>query len=132
MNLCTSARESWITSLWENRNKIDVWINCVRFAPGNYNCFFSGGACPRFFVHSGMIVRLFLQWHWCLITSVTKWMMMIQRNSGREIYIILDENRSLNTPKKLCKTRQSGLWEIHLMNISTKVFVSNESGRKVS
>ena len=26
--------------------------------------------------------------------------MMIQRNRGQEIYTILDENRSLNTPKK--------------------------------
>ena len=30
MNLCTSARESWITRLWEKLNKIHVWINCVR------------------------------------------------------------------------------------------------------
>ena len=30
MNLCTSARESWITRLWEKLNKMHVWINCVR------------------------------------------------------------------------------------------------------
>ena len=30
MNLCTSARESWITRLWEKLNKIHGWINCVR------------------------------------------------------------------------------------------------------
>ena len=30
MNLCTSARESWIKKLWEKLNKIHVWINCVR------------------------------------------------------------------------------------------------------
>ena len=30
INLCTSARESWITRLWEKLNKIHVWINCVR------------------------------------------------------------------------------------------------------
>ena len=52
--------------------------------------------------------------------------MMIQRKRSREIYIILDENRSLNTPKKLCKTRQISLWEIHLMNRSSKVFVKHE------
>ena len=30
MNLCTSARESWIARLWEKLNKIHVWVNCVR------------------------------------------------------------------------------------------------------
>ena len=29
--------------------------------------------------------------------------MMIQRNSGQEIYIILDENKSLNTKKNYAK-----------------------------
>ena len=63
MNLCfknmgiihTSARESWITRLWEKRFKIHVWINCVRprecslwrFWESNFQFPFSGGACPR-------------------------------------------------------------------------------------
>ena len=53
---------------------------------------------------------------WKFATEWKNQPMMIQRNSGREIYIILDKNRSLNTPKQLCKTRQSSLWEIHLIN----------------
>ena len=63
MNLCfknmgiihTSARESWITRLWEKLIKIHVWINCVRprecsiwrFWESNFQFPFSGGACPR-------------------------------------------------------------------------------------
>ena len=54
MNLCTSARESWITRLWEKLNKIHVWINCVRsrecrgygVSEGPIFNFFSGGTCP--------------------------------------------------------------------------------------
>ena len=51
-----------------------------------------------------MIVRLFLQWRWSLMLSSKKTpyldkRIMIQRNSGREIYIILDENWRLNTKK---------------------------------
>ena len=54
MNLCTSARESWITRLWEKLNKIHVWINCVRsrecriwrFRESNFQKFFRG-TCPR-------------------------------------------------------------------------------------
>ena len=55
MNLCTSARESWITRLWEKLNKIHVWINCVRsrecriswrFRESNFQDF-SWETCPR-------------------------------------------------------------------------------------
>ena len=55
MNLCTSARESWITRLWEKLNKIHVWINCVRsrecriswrFRKSNFQDF-SWETCPR-------------------------------------------------------------------------------------
>ena len=54
MNLCTSARESWITRLWEKLNKIHVWINCVRssecrtwrFLGSNFQKFFGGSMLP--------------------------------------------------------------------------------------
>ena len=54
MNLCTSARESWITRLWEKLNKIHVWINCVRsrecriwrLRESSFQKFFRG-TCPR-------------------------------------------------------------------------------------
>ena len=53
-NLCTSARESWITRLWEKLNKIHVWINCVRsrecriwrLRESSFQKFFRG-TCPR-------------------------------------------------------------------------------------
>ena len=62
MNLCTSARESWITRLWEKLNKIHVWINCVRsrecriwrFRGSNLNFFFRGNM-PR----TPYIIRVF-------------------------------------------------------------------------
>ena len=53
MNLCSAARESWVTRLWEKLNKIHVWINCVRssecriwrFRGSNFQkCF--GGSIP--------------------------------------------------------------------------------------
>ena len=55
MNLCSSARESWILRLWEKLNKIHEWINCVRsrecriwrFQESNFQKNFSGGTCPR-------------------------------------------------------------------------------------
>ena len=64
MNLCTSARESWITRLWEKLNKIHVWINCVRSrecriwrfnSEGPILIFFSGETCPR----TPYIIRVF-------------------------------------------------------------------------
>ena len=58
MNLCTLARESLITRLWEKLNKIHVWISCVWSLQGMQNMEFprvqflnifpgGGGACPR-------------------------------------------------------------------------------------
>ena len=111
MNLCTSAQESWITRLWEKLNKIqvkiDVWINCVR----SRECrtwrfhrpifkFFCRGACPG--THSGLTVRLFLQWHWVLNVQLQKTPHLDKTNEDTEkqwskIYIILVENRSLDT-----------------------------------
>ena len=54
MNLCTSARESWKTRVWEKLNKIDAWINCVRssecrtwhFRESRIFKYFSEGKCP--------------------------------------------------------------------------------------
>ena len=54
VNLCTWARESWKTRVWEKLNKIDVWINCVRsnecrtwhLRESRKFKYFSGGTCP--------------------------------------------------------------------------------------
>ena len=128
MNRCTSARESWITSLWEKRNKIDVWITecrIWRFRESKFQFFLGGGGnMPPDPLYNSCVratVRLFLQWRWCLKFSNKKlvhiWAkgMMILRNSGQEIYIILDETE-VWTAKKIRKTRQNSPWEIHFMN----------------
>ena len=97
VNLCTSAQESWITRLWEKLNKIDVRINYVRsrewkiwrFRPSAMIFrFFSWGAYPG--MHSGLTVRLFLQWYWCLMFSYKKLHTWTKR---------------MMIPKKLYKTR---------------------------
>ena len=101
MNLCTSAQESWITRLWENLNKIDVSINCVRsrewkiwrFRPSAMIFrFFSWGAYPG--MHSGLTVRLFLQWHSVLNVQLQKTPHVHKTNDDTKkqwskIYIIL-------------------------------------------
>ena len=71
-NLCTWARESWKTRVWEKLNKIDVWINGVRssecrtwhFRESRIFKYFSAGNMsldPLWFVHSGLTFRSFLQ-----------------------------------------------------------------------
>ena len=101
MNLCTSARESWITRLLEKLNKIHVWINCVRSrecgiigvseSPIFKN--FSGGACPgphyiirAFGADSPLVSPVTLVPNVHTLCSVTK----------KKI-----ENRSLNTKKTI-------------------------------
>ena len=83
-----------------------------------------GGSMPPDPLYNSCVratVRLFLQWRWCLKFSNKKlvhiWAkgMMILRNSGQEIYIILDETE-VWTAKKIRKTRQNSPWEIHFMN----------------
>ena len=65
MNLCTSARESWITRLWEKLNKIHLWINCVRSRNAGYGVSespifknVSGGTCPGIPLYNSCI------WGW--------------------------------------------------------------------
>ena len=94
-------------------NEIDVWINCVRsrecricrFRESNFH-FFSGGACPRTPLYNSCIRG----WQYTCFSWVTlvlnvqlqKTPYLDKMNDDTKklwskIYIILDENRSLNT-----------------------------------
>ena len=66
--------------------------------------FFSWGAYPG--MHSGLTVRLFLQWHLVLNVQLQKTPHVDKTNDNTEqqwskIYIILDEKRSLNTKETM-------------------------------
>ena len=93
-------------------NKIDLWINCVRsrecricrFQKFNFNFFFFGGACPRTPLYNSYI----WDWQYTCFSSDTsavqlqKTPYLDKMNDDTEkqwskIYIILYENRSLNT-----------------------------------
>ena len=98
-------------------NTIDVWTNCVRsregrvcrFRESNFHFFFSGGACPR----TPYIIRVFGA-DSALVSPVTlvlnvqlqKTPFLDKMNYDTEkqwskIYIILDENRSLNAKEAI-------------------------------
>ena len=112
MNLCTSARESWIKRLWEKLNKIHVWINCVRsrecriwrFRESNFQKFFQG-TCPR----TPYIIRAFGADSPLVspIVQLQKTPCQDKTNDDTKS----EWSRSLNT--KEYKTRLSCPWENH-------------------
>ena len=121
MNLCTSARESWVTRLWswERLNKIQYEL--IAFDPVNAGYgvsegpifkHFSGGACPR----TPCITHAFRA-DSPLVSTVIWCLMQLQKNSipswtKRMMIPSLDETE-LWTPKKHYKTRLSCHWENH-------------------
>ena len=108
MNLCTSARESWITRLWEKLNKIHLWINCVRsrecrmwrFRESNFQFFY---IIRAFGANSSLVSPMTL----CLIFSHKK----LHAKTKRMMIPSLNE-AELWTPKPY-KTRLSCPWENH-------------------
>ena len=121
MNLCTSARESWITRLWEELNKIHVWINCVRsrecriwrFRVSNFQIF-SGGTCPQtpyiiraFGANSPLVspITLCLMFIYKKHHAKTKWMMIPSLNEA-EVWTPKNTKRDYRNvaPEKIIKS----------------------------
>ena len=95
-------------------NKIDVWINCVRsrecricrFRESNFQFFFSGGAYPyiirAFGANSALVSAVTLVFN----VQLQKTPHLDKMNDDTEkqwskLYIILDENRSLNAKETI-------------------------------
>ena len=95
-------------------NKIDLWINCVRsrecricrFRESNFQFFFSGGAYPyiirAFGADSALVSAVTLVFN----VQLQKTPHLDKMNDDTEkqwskLYIILDENRSLNAKETI-------------------------------
>ena len=141
MNLCTSARESWTTRLWEKLNKMHVWINCVRarecgiwrFRESNFQKIFLW-ASPRT-PPPPYIIRAFGA-DSPLVSPVTLVLnvQFLHTWTKRMITSSMDENRtadrSLNTKETIQNEIKLPL-RLNNFNRWSKVFVNRESGRKV-
>ena len=124
MNLFTSARESWITRLWEKLNKMHIWINCVRarecgiwrFRDSNFQKCFRGSKPPdhpyiiRAFGADSPLVSP--------VTLVLNVQFQKKKNStpGQKGWLYrawmkTEQLTEVWTPKKLYKTRLSCHWD---------------------
>ena len=134
MNLCTSARESWITRLWEKLNKIHVWINCVRSREGriwrfrefNFQKLFREHATePPYIISAfGADSPLVSSITLCLMFSYKK----LHAKAKRMMIPSLNE-AEVWTPKNTTG-RLSCPWENHEINRCSEAFVNHESGGK--
>ena len=108
MNLCTSARESWTTRLWEKLNKIHVWINCVRSRECRIWRFRESNFQPHYIIRAlGADSLLVSPVTLCLMFSYKKTPCRDKTNDDTKS----EWSRSLNT--KEYKTRLSCPWENH-------------------